>query len=136
MKEKIFHFMDLDTKQETNIIACGRNIRIFRSNEHWTTNINKVNCKYCLNKLNYKSVIKDSITKPKNIMEKLIINCQKHINAIERRIVWLEKSQFQEEARILKVKLSGINEIYDIIREYNQKSKPLDQFYTITGTNW
>lgn len=54
------------------------------------------------------------------IPDSFISETRDKIRRIEERREWLLKHNFQEEARILQVKIGGMFQIYDFINEHNQ----------------
>jgi len=52
------------------------------------------------------------------LADDLVSICRAKISEVEHRMVWLQKHNFQEEVRILQVKVGGMFQIYDLLCSY------------------
>ena len=58
-------------------------------------------------------------------MGNFIKGIREQINVVEKKREWLLKHGFQEEARILQVKIGGMFQVYDAFLKYNDEKAGL-----------
>jgi len=54
------------------------------------------------------------------IPESFISECREKIREVELRQEWLQKHSFQEEVRVLQIKIGGMFQIYNALLDYNK----------------
>lgn len=55
-------------------------------------------------------------------MEEFIKECREKIREVEISMAFLQNHGFQEEVRVLRTKVGGMIQIYDMIKEFDAKS--------------